>query len=1755
MAGTSYADFTFDVSGGIITVNDLVATLSSTTATEGTPIQVIAVTDEGADVSASVTYTWMIFDGTNWVSALGADTTSPSYTPVEGDEGKSLRLVTTYAADPPAGESAIIDFGVVNDQAPSLTVTVTGAAQEGQTLTAHPVSNEPSETTFTYQWQWLNGSTWTNLSAATSATYVVRGGDEGHQLRVEVVSHVTDGSGTIADSLATAAVIDQAPSLTVTVTGAAQEGQTLTAHPVSSEPSETTFTYQWQWLNGSTWTNLSAATSATYVVQGGDEGHQLRVEVVSHVTDGSGTIADSLATAAVIDQAPNLTVTVTGAAQDGQTLTAHPVSNEPSETNFSYQWQWLNGSTWTNLSAATSATYVVQESDEGHQLRVEVTSHDSDGSGLTIDSSATTVAADETATMSFVENDDNKTTIRINFSEAVTTLSAADFSFTYQTGAATHTSTPSGSVSHSLDGKTWTIVFDAFTGSSNHAGILTLNGALYTFAEGSQGVTASLGSLTSPGQLTMYPAGAAGSPINLGLGPTFGSESNIDALITGIPTDWSLNQGGRLPDGSWTVQSADLTSLAATAPTNFAGALTLEINLMTVQPDGTISTVSLTSNVEAFQPGSPIFAISGDDTLTGSSGADLFVFAQPIGNDTIYNFAVAADQIDLVGFGNFTSFANVQARTADDTNGNAVITLSDGETITLVGVHAASLSASNFVFDQEPSMENAGTITIGDGAILPLGGVINNTGTITLNSAGNQANLEILVHGATLQGGGHVTLSANNGNVIFGGATDAILTNVDNIVSGAGQIGAGQLTIVNEAAGVIDGNAVGYSLVLDTSDNAIMNNGTIEASNGGEVEIRSNIINAGLLFVSAGSAMLVDNSVANSGIIETSGTLDVLGLVSGDGVVKIDSGGTLEFGSASSSTVTFANDSATTGILVLDDSQEFTGQIVGFAGDGTAANSNLIDLKDIDFSHLTQEIYTENSSGGTLTLSDGTHAANIDFIGKFVIENFTLSNDGSGGVLIIDSPVQSASSGGAADTSGTVTAATDTTTTSTDTGTPAATDTSATSTDSGSTVTAAADTPTTPTDTGAPAPTDTGATPTDTGSTVTAAADTPTTPTDTGTATPTDTGTLAPTDSGTTTTDTGSTVTAAADTTTTPTDTGTATPTDTGTLAPTDSGTTTTDTGSTVTTAADTTTTPTVTGTTTPTDTGTLAPTDSGTTTTDTGSTVTAAADTTTTPTDTGTATPTDTGTLAPTDSGTTTTDTGSTVTTAADTTTTPTVTGTTTPTDSGTLAPTDSGTTTTDTGSTVTTAADTTTTPTDTGTATPTDTGTLAPTDSGTTTTDTGSTVTTAADTTTTTTDTGTPATTDTSTTSTDSGSTVTAVADTATTTTDTGTTTPTDTGTPAPTDSGLTVLTIESGAMVEIGVASAQDVSFINNSGTTGELVLTDSKDFTGHILGFAGDGTTANSDLIDIGDVDFANVALEKTAYIDNGDGTGTLTLYDADGHILSSIDFVGNYELANFTIESDGNSGTLIIDPPVQSTEHDGLSGGSPNSGALTIESGSTAEIDSASAQTIYFANNGGTAGTLVLDDLKDFTGQVVGFAGDGTAANSDSIDLKDIDFNHLTHEAYTENNAGTGGTLTLSDGMHTANINFVGNYELENFKLSNDGSNGTLIVDPPVELAVNNNSLPIPQDFKELLSGSSGAQSFSFNFEALHGPSSDLPNIPGNIDHIELNSAGNSEVDQLHSLLHTAADVVLNDIFSHIDGIHTASVNLGQHDLH
>jgi hypothetical protein len=64
---------------------------------------------------------------------------------------------------------------------------------------------------------------------------------------------------------------------------------------------------------------------------------------------------------------------------------------------------------------------------------------------------------------------------------------------------------------------------------------------------------------------------------------------------------------------------------------------------------------------------------------------------------------------------------------------------------------------------------------------------------------------DLLIDGAvTLDGHGQFAFDGASQSIITGTSAAATLTNVDNTISGSGQLGNGQLTLVNDASGVID---------------------------------------------------------------------------------------------------------------------------------------------------------------------------------------------------------------------------------------------------------------------------------------------------------------------------------------------------------------------------------------------------------------------------------------------------------------------------------------------------------------------------------------------------------------------------------------------------------------------------------------------------------------------------------------------------------------------------------------------------------------------------------------------------------------------------------------------------------------------------------------------------------------------------------------------------------------------------------------
>jgi hypothetical protein len=255
-----------------------------------------------------------------------------------------------------------------------------------------------------------------------------------------------------------------------------------------------------------------------------------------------------------------------------------------------------------------------------------------------------------------------------------------------------------------------------------------------------------------------------------------------------------------------------------------------------------------------------------------------------------------------------------------------------------------------------------------------------------------------------------------------------------------------------------------------------------------------------------------------------------------------------------------------------------------------------------------------------------------------------------------------------------------------------------------------------------------------------------------------------------------------------------------------------------------------------------------------------------------------------------------------------------------------------------------------------------------------------------------------------------------------------------------GTGSIIVENGASLEISgsVAANEIMTF---AGTTGTVKL----DLPPSNITIAG---MAGNDGIDLAGFDSNSITIGAIAY-NTISNTTAVPISDAHGH-STTLTLVENYTGSTFTPSSDNNGGTTIIDPPasplVDTTSTIPVT--DVDIGSDTINSGTTLELVGASGADVSFANTSGHTGTLVLEDSVSFTGQITGFAGDGTVLNSDSIDLKDINF-ATPKEAYSD------GTLTVSAGVDVASTHFDGSYDFGNFIFSSDGHGGTLVVDPPI----------------------------------------------------------------------------------------------------
>ena len=179
----------------------------------------------------------------------------------------------------------------------------------------------------------------------------------------------------------------------VTISGTATQGQTLNAVTSTIRdpdgPATLSFSYQWKRAGS----DISGATSSTYVLTQADVDNRITVTV--SWTDGEGH-AESLTSAATdavanVNDDPTGAVTITGTATQNQTLTAvtSTIADPDGPATLSFSYQWKRGS--DNIAGATSSTYVLKQADVGKVVSVTVSWTDSGGTAESL--SAATAAA------------------------------------------------------------------------------------------------------------------------------------------------------------------------------------------------------------------------------------------------------------------------------------------------------------------------------------------------------------------------------------------------------------------------------------------------------------------------------------------------------------------------------------------------------------------------------------------------------------------------------------------------------------------------------------------------------------------------------------------------------------------------------------------------------------------------------------------------------------------------------------------------------------------------------------------------------------------------------------------------------------------------------------------------------------------------------------------------------------------------------------------------------------------------------------------------------------------------------------------------------------------------------------------------------------------------------------------------------------------------------------------------------------------
>jgi hypothetical protein len=308
-------------------------------------------------------------------SVSGSGSFSTSFN-IQGLSTGTYAISFVYLGDATRFKAAASGSGTLTvQQAPSITSnpssqTVTG----GTSVTFSAAATGYPAPTVQWQLSTNGGSTWHIITGATNTSYTIStttASQNGYGYRAVFTNSV--GSATTASAtltVQTAPTVTTAPKNTTVNAG---QSVTFTAAASGNPPP----TVQWQVSSdgGSTWSNITGATSTSYTIANttASQNGYLYLAVFTNTVGAATTTSATLTVryAPIVISSPT-SQTVTAGNSVSFTASA---SGNPTLT---VQWQVSTngGSTWSNISGATSTTYTLSTtsaSENGFEYRAVFT--------------------------------------------------------------------------------------------------------------------------------------------------------------------------------------------------------------------------------------------------------------------------------------------------------------------------------------------------------------------------------------------------------------------------------------------------------------------------------------------------------------------------------------------------------------------------------------------------------------------------------------------------------------------------------------------------------------------------------------------------------------------------------------------------------------------------------------------------------------------------------------------------------------------------------------------------------------------------------------------------------------------------------------------------------------------------------------------------------------------------------------------------------------------------------------------------------------------------------------------------------------------------------------------------------------------------------------------------------------------------------------------------------------------------------------